>query len=174
MNLDSVSKILSVNDGSLPDIEFDFGEEKRSSMAYDLIQQQASCLSSQGAYYWSKSKEIEVPIKFGENPAELVLSGEAEPFHVVFGGMRSNSGAIIPDLGLFILGSTQISLDYRMGKDWNRAAIEGLFELMLTLKCLAPNTKIRHVGNVFDENDILLSAFEMWQTAHRIIEGNSK
>ena len=174
MNLQSVSEILSENDGSLPDIEFDFGEEECSSAAYTFVQKQASYLISRGAYYWSKSKEIEVPIKFGENPAELVLSGEAEPFHVVFGGMRSSSGAIIPDLGLFILGSTQISLDYRMGKDWNRAAIEGLFELMLTLKCLAPNTKIQHVGNVFDENDILLSAFKMWQTAHRIIEGNTK
>jgi hypothetical protein len=174
MNLHAVSEMLSKNDGSLPDIEFDFAEEKRSSAAYALIQRRASCLASRGAYYWSKSKEIEVPIKFDENPAELVLSGEAEPFHVVFGGMRSSSGAIIPDLGLFILGSTQISLDYRMGKDWNRAAIEGLFELMLTLKRLAPNTKIQHVGNVFDENNILLSAFEMWQTAHRTIEGNSK
>ncbi|GGX17287.1 hypothetical protein [Undibacterium macrobrachii] len=169
MNLHSVSQILSENDGSLPDIEFDFGEEKRSSGAYALVQRQASCLVSQGAYYWSKSKEIEVPIKFGENPAELLLSGEAEPFHVVFGGMRSSSGAIIPDLGLFILGSTQISLDYRMGKKWNRGAIEGLFELMLNLKCLAPNTEIQHVGNVFDENDILLSAFEMWQTTNKTI-----
>jgi hypothetical protein len=169
MNLHSASEILSENDGSLPDIEFDFGEEKRSSAAYALIQRQASCLASQGAYYWSKSKEIEVPIKFGENPAELLLSGEAEPFHVVFGGMRSSSSAIIPDLGLFILGSTQISLDYRMGKEWNRVAIEGLFELMLNLKCLAPNTKIQHVGNVFDESDILLSAFEMWQTTHKTI-----
>lgn len=169
MNLDSVSEILSVSDGSLPDIEFDFGEEKRSSAAYALIQQQSSCLTSQGAYYWSKSKEIEVPIQFGENPADLVLSGEAEPFHVVFGRMRSSSGASIPDLGLFILGSTQISLDYRMGMDWNQPAIEGLFELMLSLKCLAPNTKIQHIGNVFDENDILLSAFKMWQTAHKTI-----
>lgn len=117
MNLHSVSEILSKNDGSLPSIEFDFGEEEHSSAAYALIQNQASCLTSQGAYYWSKSKEIEVPIEFGENPADLVLTGEAEPFHVVFGGMRSSSGASSPGLGLFILGSTQISLDYRMGMD---------------------------------------------------------
>jgi hypothetical protein len=174
MNLHFVSEVLSENDGSLPDIEFDFGEEKLASAAYALIQKQASCLTSRGAHYWSKSKEIDIPIEFGENPAQLVLNGEAEPFHVVFGGMRSSSGHIIPDLGLFILGPTQISLDYRMGKDWNQAAIEGLFELMLSLNRLTANTKIQHSGNVFDQNEVLLTAFEMWQIANRTIEGNRK
>ena len=65
-----------------------------------------------------------------------LIEDEAEPFHVVFGGIKSNSGKVVPDLGVFVLASDYISLDYRMGKCWSSEAVIGLFEIMLAFESL--------------------------------------
>jgi hypothetical protein len=119
MSIQNVLQILSKNDGSLPDIEFDFGLEKCVATAYQVIQNHSSYINSLKPYYWSRLNEVEVPIIFGQNPAEILLTGDAEPFHLVFGGIISPSGENIPDLGVFVLGETVISLDYKMGEYWN-------------------------------------------------------
>jgi hypothetical protein len=170
MSIQNVLQILSKNDGSLPDIEFDFGIEKCVATAYQVIQNQSSYINSLKPYYWSRSREIEMPIIFGQNPAEILLNGDAEPFHLVFGGIISPSGKSVPDLGVFVLGETVISLDYRMGEYWNKESVEGLFELMMSMKSLSCNTKIKHVGNFFDyEETMLLSAFNDWQSENKFI-----
>ena len=69
-----------------------------------------------------------------ENPALKLIEGEAEPFHVVFGGIKSSSGKVVPDLGVFVMASDYISLDYKMGKQWNTEAVIGLFEIMLVFE----------------------------------------
>jgi hypothetical protein len=160
MSIQNVLQILSKNDGSLPDIEFDFGLEKCVATAYQVIQNHSSYINSLKPYYWSRLHEVEIPIIFGQNPAKILLTGDAEPFHLVFGGITSPSGKNVPDLGVFVLDETVISLDYRMGEYWNEESIEGLFELMMSMKSLSYNTKIKHIGNFFDyEETILLSAF---------------
>jgi hypothetical protein len=170
MSIQSILRILSENDGSLPDIEFDFGLEKCVATAYQIIQNQSSYIDSLKPYYWSRLREIEVPIIFGQNPAEILLTGDAEPFHLVFGGIISLSGKSVPDLGVFVLCETVISLDYRMGEYWNEQSIEGLFEIMSRLKFLSCNTNIKHLGNFFDyEETILLSAFNDWQADNKFI-----
>lgn len=167
MDLSAVKKILSENDGSLPDIEIDFGENHVVADAYALIQTKTSKLVSSGAYYWSKSRNEEYPIRFGDNPAVLYLKGEAEPFHVVFGGIRSSSGFLVPDLGVFVLGPGLISLDYRMGSEWNDAAILGLFELLNELSSLASEVMISHLTNINDPDGTVLSgALNNWRAAN--------
>ena len=127
-----------------------------------MIQASAAMFASSDARYWSKVLGAEVPIEYGENPVLALLSGEAEPFHVVFGGLTSPSGAPIPDLGLFILGVDFVALDYRMATEWDSAAVEGLFSLMRELSNLAV-CRISHTGNIFDPTgEILCSAFEKW------------
>ena len=113
-------------------------------------------------YYWSNSRDVDIPIVFGQNPAEIFLAGEAQTFHLVFGGINSPSGKSIPDLGVFVLSETMISLDYRMGEDWNTEAVEGLFEIMLLLKLLSSTTKIEHISNYFDDEEILMTVFDDW------------
>jgi hypothetical protein len=94
------------------------------------------------------------------------LDGDAEVFHVVFGGLRSTSGASIPDLGVFVLDVGFIALDYRMGPEWDGPAIAGLFELMRDLKALSDVVTISHKGNIFESDDgILLTEFENWLAA---------
>ncbi len=155
--------IFKANDGSLPDIEFNFNGETVVSEAYLFIQSKASKLVSTNAYYWSLSKQVECPIKFGDNPAVKYISGEAEPFHVVFGGLKSNTGYPIPDLGFFILGTDFVSIDYRMGPEWDKQAIEGLLEIMLGLYSLAKTVDVKHSGNFFDTDNILLTTFNEYK-----------
>lgn len=167
MNFDKVREILHTNDGSLPDINFDYGEERLVGAAYALIQGRATHLASEHACYWSKGKSEESPIRFSENPALVVLGGDAEGFHVVFGGLRSTAGAPIPDLGVFVLDVGFIALDYRMGPAWDEPAIVGLFEVMRDLKSLSDAIKISHVGNIFESDEgILLTEFKKWLDAH--------
>jgi hypothetical protein len=166
MSFETVRQIFFIDDGSLPDINFDFGKERVVSDAYALIQSRATYLVSKSAYYWSRSRNAECEISFGENPALAVLASEAEPFHVVFGGLRSAGGASIPDLGVFVLHDDFIALDYKMGPQWDEPAILGLFEIMRDLKALTNSVTISHTGNVFEnDNEILLSAFDIWSKA---------
>lgn len=163
MSYKTVRQILCVDDGSLPDINVDFGDQLMVGDAYALIQGRATHLVSECAYYWSRSKSEECAISFGENPALALLAGEAEPFHVVFGGLRSALGASIPDLGVFVLDNNFIALDYRMGPHWDEPAILGLFEIMRDLKALANFAALSHTGNLSETNEeILLSAFHAW------------
>ena len=118
-------------------------------------------------YYWSKNRSEESPIRFGENPAIAFLEGDAEAFHVVFGGLRSKGGAPIPDLGFFVLDLGFIALDYRMGPDWDAPAIIGLFEIMRDLKSLSDVVHISHDGNIFESDEcILLTELKNWLYDH--------
>jgi hypothetical protein len=165
MSFETVRQILCIRDGDLPDIDFDFGQKPVVGDAYAIIQGRATHLASRSAYYWSRSRSEECVISFGENPALAVLTGEAEPFQVVFGGLRSASGAPIPDLGVFVW-ETSITLDYRGGPDWDDPAILGLFEIMRDLKALAKGAPISHTGNIYEtDEEILLSAFHTWSDA---------
>jgi hypothetical protein len=163
-----VLAILRTDDGSLPDIEFDFGDAPVAAAAYDLIQRRATQLVSEESSYFSTDTEAQVPIHFGDNPAQAVIDGEAEPFHVVFGGLRSSAGAPIPDLGVFVWDIGEIALDYRMGPEWDAAGLEGLFELIEELAALASPVHISHLGNMFESDEgILLPAFDHWATARK-------
>lgn len=166
MHFEHVRNILHTNDGSLPDIHVDFGHARVVAEAYALIQARAARLTSLHAYYWSKGTGTEVPIRFGDNPARALLAGDAEGFHVVFGGLRSAAGAPIPDLGVFVLDAAYLALDYRMGPEWDAAAIRGLFEIMRELRALDEDVEFAHTGNLFEGDDgILLDAFENWLAA---------
>jgi len=163
MNIESIVEILEVDDGSLPDINFDFNGEECVSNAYQYIQGLSSALVGSNSYYWSKSKQAEVPILFGENPALKYMEGEAEAFHVLFGGIKSNSGKRVPDLGVFVLSSDYITLDYKMGKFWNAEAVVGLFEIMATFESLSKKTIISHEGNVFEKENELISVYRSYK-----------
>lgn len=167
MDFSVITKTFQEDDGSLPDINLDFGEQLVAADAYALIQARATHLASRSSYYWSKSKQEECPIIFGQNPAVEILRGEAEPFHVVFGGLSSSSGCPIPDLGVFILEPGFVSLDYRMGSEWNEAAVVGLFELLRDLSGLCEHIQITNKNFLYDpDGEILKAAFNDWLAAN--------
>lgn len=149
-------KAFTATDGALPDINFDFQGERVVADAYALVQSFSTTLASKGPTYWSRTQRQDREIHFGENPAQAMLSGEAEPFHVVFGGLRSRRGHGIPDLGVFVLGPDCLTLDYRLGAQWSDVAIDGLLDLMHSIARLASGTVITHEGNPLDASGALL------------------
>lgn len=153
-------RIFATYDGSLPDINFDFARARVVAEAYALVQSRATILASEDPCYWSKTERRDCKIQFGDNPAERLLAHDVDPFHVVFGGLKSRSGHAIPDLGIFALAADAFTVDYRMGPEWTDDSITGLLEIMTDLARLAPNTAVSHEGNDFDPHGrILLSAF---------------
>src|SRR5688572_8464470 len=112
--------LFEVDDGSLPEIWLTFQDRSAVVAGYELVRSHsAGDVSKHQPHFWSKVRNEEVPVSAVPSPAALVVSGEAEPFHVVFGGVQSN-GVPIPDLGLFVFPS-QLVLDYRMGPEWSEA-----------------------------------------------------
>lgn len=168
VDLSALRPLFAYDDGLLPDINFNFSGARVIADAYAQIQRRATGLSAAGACYWSKQRQTICPIEFGDNPAEHILSGECDAFHVVFTGLRSTEGIPIPDLGVFVLDADYLSLDYRMGAHWNEAAIAGLLDLMEEIASLSAHTLVSHERNLRDPHgEVLLSAFNQWRMAQR-------
>jgi hypothetical protein len=154
--------VLKENDGSLADIEFDYDETPAATQAYAFIRSHAAGLVSMNNCYWSKSREDECGFGFDDDPTLALMAGDAEPFHVVFGGLRSPGGYVVPDLGVFCFTPSSLSLDYRMGPEWDAAAVTGLFEILRALSGLSERTRLAHLNNIYDRDDILLGAYRRW------------
>ena len=167
MSVSEVQDVLKENDGSLPDIEFDFGNAPIAADAYALVQDRATAEESSFGHYWSKSRSLDCPIVFGENPALALVEGDAGPFHVCFGGIKSQSGAALPHLGFYVLDKCSISLDLRMGPEWSNEAIVGLFELVRDVCSLSSPVSVSHRGNDYDPGgETFLSGFQRWLEAN--------
>ena len=168
VDLNALRPLFAYDDGLLPDINFNFTGAHVVANAYAQIQRRAKGLSVAGGCYWSKQRQTICPIEFGDNPAEHLLTGECDAFHVVFTGLRSAEGIPIPDLGVFVLDSDYLSLDYRMGAHWTETAIAGLLDLMDEIAALSAHTIVSHERNLRDPHgEILLSAFNQWRMARR-------
>ncbi len=155
MKWKDVEEILNTNDGSLPDIELNNLEPDEVIKGYEVIRNCAERISSEAPYYWLKNEEKEIIIKFNSNPSELVISDEAEPFHVCFDGIKSPKGKKVPELGVFVF-TDSLSVDYRMGKEWNAEAIEGLFEIIEVIHTTSNQMILVHKSNINDIDGSIL------------------
>ncbi len=164
-NWDSLVTLFGKDDGSLPDIELNKLSGEEIVRGYEFVRNHTTHISSKEPYYWSKTNDCEVPIAFEDNPAILVVSGEADSFHVCFGGVHSPSGKSIPELGLFVFPHG-LAFDYRMGSQWNREAIEGLFEFIAGMSKDYVAMEIEHQTNINDCNgDIFKFHWEAYKNA---------
>lgn len=160
---EEVAHIFSKNDGSLPEIEFEVHNPNALKGIYAFIQQHSRVIeTTAGAYYWSKAKGAEVPIALGDDPVTPLLADEAEPFHLVFGDIVSPSGRPVPPLGLFVFADG-VTLDYRMGPDWNSDSVTGFFEILEKVAQLADAHKFDHKENLNDGGDELLTIWLRWR-----------
>ena len=85
-------------------------------------------------YFFDRRDGIEKSLLAEENPAGLVVKGEAEPFHFLIRGLEI-SGARLPDLGVFILQNA-VSLDFEPGQEWRANQAWGLLTLLKHLSSL--------------------------------------
>ena len=153
-------EIFQKRDGALPDIELNNLTSSELISVYAFLRGCAKRISSAGAYYWCLKTESEVSIRINDNPATLVASSEAEPFHLCFDGITSPSGCKVPELGIFVFQDSLV-IDYQMGASWTESALIGLFEIIDRIKVIAPKMDLKHRGNIFDNDGGLLESY--WQ-----------
>lgn len=119
------------DDGSLPEIELAFRSPAGTVEGFRLLfARGAKDVSVGGAKVWIKSKAQARPFS-GPQDAELVMAGDLEPFHIVLGGINV-SGATVPDLGVWV-APEGLTLDYRMGPEWQQDVVMGLLQLLRDL-----------------------------------------
>jgi hypothetical protein len=145
----SLHDLFETNDGSLPEICVKYGDPNAVACGYAILRKRAETVVSERACFWSVHGQEERSIDSVENPAALVLSGEANPFHVVFGGIGSQD-ATIPDLGVYVF-QEELALDYRMGSEWGSDELCALFELLGELTSLDPHSSLSLEDGVLPE-----------------------
>lgn len=131
--------LFETDDGSLPEIRVDFAAPDALVAGYAVLRARAARIVSEAPTFWSIEAE-ERALDSVPNAAELVVSGDAEPFHVVLGGLDVG-GVELPDLGVFVTPD-QIALDYRMGPAWGPAQLGALFELLRELVRADPAARL--------------------------------
>jgi len=157
--------LFDTDDGSLPEIDVRYSGVNATAGGYSLLRGRAASVATETPCFWSKGHGEERPLDSVPNAASLVLSGEAEPFHVVLGGLRSN-GAVVPDLGVFVFPG-RLTLDYRMGPGWGPGELRGLFRLLSDLAALDPSTSVSlQAGVVPEVAGRFRSAWCRYQTEH--------
>ncbi len=127
------------DDGSLPGIEF-----------RNLLPKSVQCLvtyffrhgrlTTEDMTLWHNEMQADVPLGQVDDPAGLVVSGKAEPFHCCF-QLHSPGLEKIPVLGLFVFQDL-VEIDYRMGADWNSDNVDCFFRLLAHLKSLATEANV--------------------------------
>lgn len=155
------------DDGTLPEVRVDFRDSAATVSGYALLRRRAARVVSEKAYFWSKTHDEARPLDSVSNAAALVVSGEAEAFHVVFCGIQSG-GVAIPDLGVFVFPD-QLTLDYRMGLAWGPIQLAAFFRLLGELASLDPDASISlEEGVLPDMAARFQNAWLRWSAEHAI------
>jgi hypothetical protein len=130
--------LFDTDDGSLPDIRITGLSPDGVTSVFDLIRSRATLNSD--AAFWHRALDREELLGAHRDPAGMVVSGEAEPFHVLASGISAGE-TILPDLGVFVF-SDEVVLDYRMGPEWGEAEFGALFALLRSLTAAAPEARV--------------------------------
>ena len=149
--------LFDTDDGSLPEIHVNYATRAATVSGYDLLRRRAARVVTEKPYFWSKAHDAECALDSVSNAAAFVVTGEAEPFHVVLGGIQTRS-TTIPDLGVFVFPN-QLAMDYRMGPAWGASALEALFQVLVELVAFDPS------ATVSLEENVVTSVAARFQTA---------
>lgn len=127
------------DDGSLPGIDFRglTAESVRSITNYFF---KSGELTDKSATFWDNRSEKDIELTRVADPAELVTSGAACPFHCCFSGITWDQ-VELPILGLFVFQES-IEIDYRMGSDWDPVRVDAFFRLIAFLASTAPEATV--------------------------------
>lgn len=119
----------SHDDGTLPEIELYFARSADMPSAFArlfTLGARVGCGS-----LWDKASGCETPFT-GPQDASRVSDGVVEPFHVLAKGINID-GQPLPDLGVMVC-KHGLTLDYRMGPDWDAPRIDALLSLLRQLR----------------------------------------
>lgn len=135
--------LFDTDDGSLPDIFVENLSGDQVRAIYRWVRSQCGIYCNDGdPTLWDRTEERDGPIKAVDDPAQLVISGRAEPFRH---GLTqfSISGVDLPQLTVAVYPS-EIEFDYRMGSEWGPPQLTALFAFLWTIQQMAPDATISH------------------------------
>jgi hypothetical protein len=132
--------LFDTDDGSLPEIELNCLSGVQVQSIYLFLRSRGKDTTRDGAKFWDNDLKQKRPVDSIANAATLVTTNRADPFHVVISGLTFN-GVTVPDIGVFVFQES-ISLDYRMGVEWEPAKLSAYFECLFEVKKFAPSAKI--------------------------------
>jgi hypothetical protein len=138
---ESLHDLFDTDDGSLPDVYIENLNSEAIVQGYALLRERASHIVTHDPSFWSIHDGKDCPLESVPNAAALVVSFQADPFHVVFGGITAG-GCVVPDLGVFVFQES-LALDYRMGPEWGPPQLEAFFHLLMELTFLNPNCTVQ-------------------------------
>lgn len=131
--------LFDTDDGSLPELRITGLTGDAAARLYARLRSLASRIND-GATVWDLRVDRDTPVDTVPNAAALVVSGEAQAFHVVLQDPRLD-GVALPPLGVFVFPD-EITLDYRMGASWGPREISALLDLLCELRRLAPGSRV--------------------------------
>jgi hypothetical protein len=131
--------LFDTDDGSLPEIWITNLSKQGVAIVFASLQERCPG-STTNTTFWYLEDEKEELVNSVPNAATLVAEGRAAAFHFLCQGLKHKE-TVIPDLGVFV-SDDHISLDYRMGAEWNAAKIEALFGILKDLTRLDVNAKV--------------------------------
>jgi hypothetical protein len=130
---DRLHWLFDTDDGALYDIRLAGLDEAGVAAAFEFIRASAAVIPD--ALFWNTALAREEQVAVCPDAARLVACGLAEPFHLLAPGLEF-AKAVIPDLGVFVWAD-EVTLDYRMGPEWDRPQLLALFELLRQLRAAA-------------------------------------
>jgi hypothetical protein len=130
---DRLRKLFDTDDGGLYEIRLAGLDEAGLVAAFEFIRSRSNITPD--AVFWHKVLQQDLRVADHLDSARLVAKGIAEPFCVLAPAVEF-AGAVIPDLGVFVWPD-ELTLDYRMGPEWDRPQLIALFELLRQLVAVA-------------------------------------
>ena len=126
---DRLRWLFDTDDGGLYDIRLTGLDEAGLVNAFEFVRSRANLTTD--ARFWHTELQQDQRVADYPDAARMVVQGIAEPFHVLARGLEFD-GAVIPDLGVFVWAD-EMTLDYRMGPEWDWPQLLALFELLRQL-----------------------------------------
>ena len=143
--------------GINPEIEINGISPIEYQAVFDYIMSKTSIWHNEKDYIWDNIEEREVKLSSIENPVDWIVSGRGQSVSFTLNPFNFN-GVQMPDMGLFLLGESDLSIIYVLGPDWNREQLGAFLAFILTLSKIAPSATIRH-----EESQIMCKPFnDIW------------
>ncbi|MES2611797.1 MAG: hypothetical protein V4679_16225 [Pseudomonadota bacterium] len=130
--------LFEVDDGSLPDIFVEDLSPEQIVTVYEWLRGQ--CSGAGDSTLWHIDLQQDVLVSDVAHPARAFVQGKVEDFRHGLVGLRVG-GVELPPLTVGV-GTGGLSMDYRMGPDWNEQTLRALLELLRQVWAMAPHARI--------------------------------
>lgn len=149
-SLKELKTYFDTDDGYLPDVSVSGYDSKEVPQVFNRLINMSSP-SSLESELWHLPTEANVKLSNFDCAAELVVRGEAEPFHMML-KKPMYLGVELPDLGAFIF-QENITLDYRRGPEWSYRILATFLTFINTVMLLKPSITVEHeeCANLFNK-----------------------